>query len=154
MSFATYKEWAEALDDCAAENPLWALRSMAKYLSAYRLDLCAIAEPAAAMVHAWDFLSSERQALCVEAVRATDLARYVPDRLAQERKALELVRGFGTWAPSRSPPASDRPPADTTAPERICNGCGAPMPEGRAGRQWCSSACRQRAYRRRREGRS
>ncbi len=27
-----------------------------------------------------------------------------------------------------------------------CNGCGKPI-EGRADRRWCSSACRQRAYR-------
>ncbi len=29
-----------------------------------------------------------------------------------------------------------------------CNGCGKPI-EGRADRRWCSSACRQRAYRHR-----
>jgi hypothetical protein len=30
-----------------------------------------------------------------------------------------------------------------------CYGCGGPMPAGRSDRQWCSNACRQRAYRHR-----
>ena len=56
-------------------------------------------------------------------------------------------RGFGLWEPSRSSLASNRPPGGTKLPSRICNGCGSPMPDGRSDRQWCSSACRQRARR-------
>jgi hypothetical protein len=42
---------------------------------------------------------------------------------------------------------ADRLDASRVA-DRTCPGCGQPM-GGRADRRWCSSACRQRAYRRR-----
>jgi hypothetical protein len=151
MTFATREEALELLDNFAADDPLTALREYADCLSEYRLDMCAIAEPAAALVHCYNLLTPARQAYCIEAARAADLTRYVPDRLGPERrKAIEMVRGFGRWEPSRSPPASNRPRGGTKLPSRMCNGCGSPMPDGRADRQWCSSACRQAAYRRRR----
>jgi hypothetical protein len=150
MTIVTRQQALEALDNWGADDPLDALRNYPEYLSDYRLDMCAIAEPAAALVHAWDMLTPSRQAYCIEAARAADLTRYVPDRLALERrKAIELVRGFPLHEPSRSPPASDRAPA-ATIPARICNGCADPITGGRADRQWCSNACRQPAYRRRR----
>jgi hypothetical protein len=34
---------------------------------------------------------------------------------------------------------------------RTCDGCNKPMPEGRADRNYCSSACRQKAYRARKK---
>jgi hypothetical protein len=151
MSIVTREQALEILDNFAADDPLTALREYADCLTEYRLDMCAIAEPAAALVHAWDLLTTTRQAYCVEAARAADLTRYVPDRIAPERrKAIEMVRGFGLWEPSRSSLASNRPPGGTKLPSRTCNGCGSPMPDGRSDRQWCSSACRQRAYRQRR----
>jgi hypothetical protein len=141
MTIVTRQQALEMLDNWAAEDPLDALRNYAECLSEYRIDMCAIAEPAAAIVHAWDLLTPERQRYCIEAAREIDLKRFIPDRLAPERrKALELVREFGLWEPSRSPPAS----------ARICNACGGPLPDGRADAKHCSNACRQRSYRQRR----
>jgi hypothetical protein len=106
MTFATLDAALEALDNFAADDPLTALREYADCLSEYRLDMCAIAEPAAAMVHAWDLLTPERQVACLEAAQAADLQRFIPDRLAPERrKAIEMVREFGHWKPSGGSPA-------------------------------------------------
>lgn len=44
--------------------------------------------------------------------------------------------------------ATPEPDADKIAATRSCEGCGEAM-TGRADRRYCSSACRQRAYRRR-----
>jgi hypothetical protein len=85
VTFATDAEWAETVDDLAADDPLWALRRMADCLTPERLDACALAEPAAALVHAYDLLTPERRAWC-EAI--TGKARFVPDRLEPERRKL------------------------------------------------------------------
>ena len=90
MSWATVQEALDWLDDFAAENPLTALREYAEYLSDYRLDACATAEPAAALIHAYDLLSPEQRAKCAAAARTADLDRFVPDRLAPERR--EMLR--------------------------------------------------------------
>jgi hypothetical protein len=88
MTWASYQEALECLDDFAAERPLEALRrGYAKYLSHYRLDACATAEPAAALVHAYDRLSPERRAWCL--TQTGDL-RFVPDHLEPERR--EAIR--------------------------------------------------------------
>jgi hypothetical protein len=151
MTIVTRQQALEALDDWAAEDPLDALRSYPEYLTPYRLDACAIAEPAAAMVHAWHLLTPERQAYCIEAAREVDLHRFIPDRLAPERrKAIEMVREFGHWKPSLGSPARNGPPGVTVLPPRICNGCGGPLPGGRSDAKFCSNACRQRSYRQRR----
>jgi hypothetical protein len=151
MTIVTRQQALEALDNWAAEDPLDALRSYPEYLTPYRLDACAIAEPAAAMVHAWHLLTPERQAYCIEAAREVDLHRFIPDRLAPERrKAIEMVREFGPLKPSRGVLASNRPPAGTTVSARICNACGGPLPAGRSDAKFCSNACRQRSYRQRR----
>jgi hypothetical protein len=81
MTWATYLEWAEAVDDLAADDPLWALRTFAARLTPERLDACALAEPAAAIVH------PERRAWCLE--QAGEL-RFLPDRLEPERR--EAIR--------------------------------------------------------------
>ena len=88
------EEAAEILDNWAADDPLAALREIADLLTPYRLDAAATLEPAAALVHAFDLLSPERRSYCLAAARAADLQRYVPDRLAPERrKAIALARG-------------------------------------------------------------
>jgi hypothetical protein len=91
----TLEEALWILDDWAADNPLEALRAgYAEHLSEYRLDACATAEPAAALVHAYNLLTPERQAWCAEAARHAGLQRFVPDRLAPERrKAIAIARG-------------------------------------------------------------
>jgi hypothetical protein len=146
MSIITRAQALELIDNWAADDPLTALREHPDLLSEYRVDMCAISEPAAALVHALDLITPARQAYCIETARTADLFRYVPDRLAPERrKAIDLVRGFASQKPARGSTASNKP----LAAARNCNGCGAPLPDGRADRQWCSSACRQAAYRRR-----
>jgi hypothetical protein len=88
MTWATLDELDEWIDDWAAEHPLQALREgFAGYLSAYRLDACATAEPIAALVHAYDLLTPERRAWCLARARDDDLARFIPDRIAPERRA-------------------------------------------------------------------
>jgi hypothetical protein len=89
VTYATYQEALEALDDWASDNPLEALREYADYLSPYRLDACATAEPAAALIHAADRLTPERQAWCEAA--AGELT-YFPDRLEPERRKA-IARG-------------------------------------------------------------
>jgi hypothetical protein len=86
VTFATYDEWAEAVDDLAAEDALWALRRMARHLSPYRLDACAVAEPAAALAHASDLLTPERRSWC-ETVTSK---RFIPDEIAPERREVIL----------------------------------------------------------------
>ena len=84
MTFATWQEALERLDDWAADHPLEALRDYGEWLSPYRLDVCATAEPAAALVHAYDRLTPERRAACERAGAA--LRHFVPDRLEPERR--------------------------------------------------------------------
>ena len=88
MTWATYQEAMEAVDEFAADNPLEALRHYSQYLNDYRLDACAIVEPAAALVHAHDRLTAERRASCEAAISTLDRKRYFPDRIAAERLAL------------------------------------------------------------------
>jgi hypothetical protein len=90
MTWATYQEAREWLDDWCADHPLEALREYSEYLSPYRLDACATVEPAAALVHAADRLTPERRAWCESA--AADLRRFVPDRLEVERRAALRLR--------------------------------------------------------------
>lgn len=91
MTWATYQEALEWLDNFAADHPLEALRSYAEYLSDYRLGACVIAEPAAALIHAHDRLTPEQRAWCAATAHAVEqLDRFYPDRLAQERK--EVIR--------------------------------------------------------------
>jgi hypothetical protein len=128
MSIVTREQALEILDNYAADDPLEALRNYAECLSEYRIDMCAIAEPAAAIAHAWDLLTPERQAYCIEAARTVDLNRYIPDRLAPERpKAIEIVREFRRWEPSRSPPASAKLPSVLIG---LPPGSVSPPPEG------------------------
>jgi hypothetical protein len=93
MTWATAEEALEWLDDWAAENPLDALREYAEYVSPYRLDACATAEPAAALIHAYHLVTPERRVLCAAGARSVDLKRFMPDRLAQERR--EALRRLG-----------------------------------------------------------
>jgi hypothetical protein len=94
MTWATVQEALDWLDDSAAEHPLEALsehplealREYANYLSEYRFDACATAEPAAALIHAYHLLTPERRVVCAAAARSVDLKRFIPDRLAQERR--------------------------------------------------------------------
>jgi hypothetical protein len=86
MTWATVQEALDWLGDFAAERPLEALREYAGYLSEYRLDACATAEPAAALIHAYHLLTPERRVLCAAAARSVNLKRFIPDRLAQERR--------------------------------------------------------------------
>jgi hypothetical protein len=91
--FATYYKAMERLDDWAADNSLEALREIPDLLTEYRLDACALAEPAAALIHAYDLLTPERRAYCEAAARQVGLKRYIPDRLAPERRmALGMAR--------------------------------------------------------------
>jgi hypothetical protein len=93
MSWATVQEAPDWLDDFAAEHPLEALREYTDYPSPYRLDVCATAEPAAALIHAYHLLTPERRVLCAAAARSVELKRFIPDRLAQERR--EALRRLG-----------------------------------------------------------
>jgi hypothetical protein len=94
MTWATVQEALDWLDDFAAELPLEALREYADYLSEYRFDACATAEPAAALIHAYHLLTPERRVVCAAAARSVDLKRFIPDRLAQERReALRRLEG-------------------------------------------------------------
>lgn len=51
-SYATAVQVREMIDDAAADDPLWALRTVAEFLSPYRLDACAASEPAPALCYA------------------------------------------------------------------------------------------------------
>jgi hypothetical protein len=82
MSWATWQEALDALDDWAADHPLEALRQYAEYLPEYRLDACAAAEPLAALIHAYDRLGPERRRQCEQ--QCGRHVRYVPDRLRLE----------------------------------------------------------------------
>jgi hypothetical protein len=94
MTFATYEEAMEVVDDWATDNPLEALREYAEWLTPYRLDACATAEPAAALLYAHDLLTPERRAACEAAAPLSSVARYVPDRLsAERRRAKALLEG-------------------------------------------------------------
>jgi hypothetical protein len=54
----------------------------------------ALAEPAAALIYASELLTSERRAWCEREAAKTELHRFVPDRLAPERRlALAIARG-------------------------------------------------------------
>jgi hypothetical protein len=87
MTWATYEEAQECLDDFAAEHPLEALRRVfAECLTPYRLDAVATAEPAAAQLYAYDWLTPECRAARAAAARDADLKRFIPDRLELERR--------------------------------------------------------------------
>jgi hypothetical protein len=87
-------EAREILDNVAADDPLTALREFPDLLDPYRLSACALAEPAAALAYAHDLLTPEQRIACDEAVRERGLLRYVPDRLAAERRRLiAMARG-------------------------------------------------------------
>lgn len=100
-------------------------------------------------------------------------ARRSLEKAAQELAWLATVEGhrtlgYSTWramteaecgaaafmVPSRTHPGwgqvteAAEPDADVTEATGSCEGCGEAM-TGRADRRYCSSACRQRAYRRR-----
>ena len=90
MTWATYQEAMEWVDDFAADYPLEALRHYAEYLSDFRLDCCATAEPAAALIYVHDRLTPARRAACEADPRTGDLKRFYPDRLAKERR--EMIR--------------------------------------------------------------
>ena len=86
MTFVTYEEAMERLDDWAADHPLEALREFAEYLSDYRLDCCATVEPAAALLYADHLLTPERREACEQAGGIASLHRFVPDRYEPERR--------------------------------------------------------------------
>jgi hypothetical protein len=93
-TFVTETQFDEIIDDLATDDPLWALRHVADYLSGFRLDACATAEPEAALLYAEDLLTPERRATCEAAAPITRIARYFPDRIGQERLAtLQRLRG-------------------------------------------------------------
>jgi hypothetical protein len=77
-------ELEETIDDLAADDPLWALRTVPQWLTPYRLDVCAVAEPAAALLYAADRLTPERRVWCEQ--HALNIKRYIPDRLERERR--------------------------------------------------------------------
>jgi hypothetical protein len=92
---ACYAPVGSWMDDFAADYPLEALLGgWAQWLYPWRLDACAIYEPAAALIHAYHLLTPERRVLCAAAARSVDLKRFIPDRLAQERReALRRLEG-------------------------------------------------------------
>jgi hypothetical protein len=71
-------------------------------------------------------------------LRRSQWPSICPDRHAQRQREYAAA-----WrARQKASVGSDRPSCSR-------NGCGAPIPEGRSDRRWCSSACRQAGYRRR-----
>ena len=98
----TKQEALEMLDNFAADNPLEALREFADLMTPYRLDACAIYEPEAALVLAHDLLTPERRAECAAAAAKSELQRFVPDRLAAERRlAIAIARGTADHSPTK-----------------------------------------------------
>jgi ParB-like chromosome segregation protein Spo0J len=64
-------------------------RGWAHWLYPWRVDACAVYEPAAALVYAYDRLTPERHARCMADIGHRDQRRFVPDRLRQERLAIQ-----------------------------------------------------------------
>ncbi len=160
MTWVTYQEWAEAVDDLAADDPLGMLREgLAEYVTAHRLDAMAFAEPEAAHAYAADLLTPEQIARCEALARTRPGGfRYVPDRLAKERLiALRLV--LNQMAPaSLTGDATEARPRTRTAPRDRkswtipCDVCGEHFAARRPDARFCSPRCRQKASRGRRIG--
>jgi hypothetical protein len=156
MTFATYQEWEEALDNYAAEYPLDALREgFAEDLSEFRLDACAIVEPLAALIYAAELLTPERRAICTATVEQDgSIARYVPDRHAPER--LIALRQILNSRPLKLPelaPVEIAPTRRQAGPKTVkawiiaCAICGTEFRARRADARFCSARCRQKASR-------